>query len=818
MFYKTYFMIVVLSVFGFAQDERWSDAFVLGGFDGYVYATAVTAAGDIYVAGEFNLLNGIAVNGIAMWDGDSWSSLGNGVTGGWNNGIVYSLTVDGNNVYVGGDFTQAGDVEASRIAMWDGDAWHAFGSGVDGEVYAIAVDGGNVYVGGYNLENAGGVAVNNVAMWDGNNWNAMGDGVFHYDYVDAMIARNDTVYVGGNFQIAGEDTVNYITYWDGDKWNSMDGGMSGRVNDLTFGKDVLYATGDFKKAGDDTVNFVAQWDGVKWSTVGNGLNSTADCIFVHGDDLYVGGRFFMADTVNAARITKWDGSKWHSLGAGIEVPDQLLSYRVFTIGVYEDHVYAGGNFEEAGNKEQKYFAMWNGQSWSDVGKIQDNSVDGDVFAIVSNGTDVYVGGQFTKAGGDTVNNIAKWDGQKWHALGEGLNNKVNVLAFHNGNLYAGGIFSASGDKTLIRIAMWDGEKWNSLSEEGINNQVYAMAFKEDTLYVGGNFTSAGDIWARRVAKWDGVKWHALGGDGSLQGGGGLDGYPNSYVNSINVDRDTVYIGGYFGRAFYQEGSGYINVQSLAKWDGREWHALGRFHESISRQIVSDFTVKAGIVHVAGSFPRFGDNPATLVKKWDGQEWSDIGDEFYYSGGSSWGNKLKSIVQVNGDLFVAGEPDMVGEKTTNYIVKWDGDEWLSLGSGTNDYVYTMAADSNFLFVGGRFSNAGNKGSNSFARYDMTGITSLKNTNLKPVDNFVLHQNYPNPFNPKTTLMYQLKSNSQVELSVFNILGQKVKTLVYEKQIAGNYQVTWDSTEFSSGIYFYQLKTNLKTKTKRMLLIK
>ena len=78
-----------------------------------------------------------------------------------------------------------------------------------------------------------------------------------------------------------------------------------------------------------------------------------------------------------------------------------------------------------------------------------------------------------------------------------------------------------------------------------------------------------------------------------------------------------------------------------------------------------------------------------------------------------------------------------------------------------------------------------------------------TNPNP-NNFSLEQNYPNPFNPKTVISYKLAMNSDVELSIFNLLGQKVTTLVNKKQQAGSYQVEWDASGFTSGVYLYKLQ--------------
>jgi predicted GH43/DUF377 family glycosyl hydrolase len=86
------------------------------------------------------------------------------------------------------------------------------------------------------------------------------------------------------------------------------------------------------------------------------------------------------------------------------------------------------------------------------------------------------------------------------------------------------------------------------------------------------------------------------------------------------------------------------------------------------------------------------------------------------------------------------------------------------------------------------------------------------------NFVLMQNYPNPFNPTTVIIWQLAVSSHVDLSVYNILGKKVATLVSGKQKAGLHQVEWDATGFASGIYYYIIKAGEFRDVKKMILIK
>jgi hypothetical protein len=88
---------------------------------------------------------------------------------------------------------------------------------------------------------------------------------------------------------------------------------------------------------------------------------------------------------------------------------------------------------------------------------------------------------------------------------------------------------------------------------------------------------------------------------------------------------------------------------------------------------------------------------------------------------------------------------------------------------------------------------------------------------------LKQNYPNPFNPSTTINYELPAQMKVRVTVFNILGQRMVTLVNETQEAGNQEIRWEASRYASGLYFYRIVAeapgmNKIIQHKKMLLIK
>lgn len=85
-------------------------------------------------------------------------------------------------------------------------------------------------------------------------------------------------------------------------------------------------------------------------------------------------------------------------------------------------------------------------------------------------------------------------------------------------------------------------------------------------------------------------------------------------------------------------------------------------------------------------------------------------------------------------------------------------------------------------------------------------------------FMLYQNYPNPFNPTTQIKYSVAESDLVALKVFDVLGREIATFVNEQQQPGSYEIKFDATNLSSGIYFYQLKAGGFIDTKKMTLIK
>jgi trimeric autotransporter adhesin len=276
------------------------------------------------------------------------------------------------------------------------------------------------------------------------------------------------------------------------------------------------------------------------------------------------------------------------------------------------------------------------------------------------------------------------------------------------DLYAGGWLTVGGIKTNS-IGKWNGTDWSALGS-GMNNGVYALAASGTNLYAGGEFSTAGDVSANSIAKWDGSAWSAL--------GSGIDGY----VFALAVLGTNLYAGGYFY-------AGGLSAIDIAKWDGNTWSALGSGIGTVYTLAVSGSDLYAG-----GQFDTAGGVSANYVAKWNGSNWSSLGSGI--SGYFPYGNVYVHALAVSGsDLYVGGLFTTAGGGSANYIAKWNGSAWSSLGSGMNSGVYALAVSGNDLYAGGDFAIAGGKVS-GYAAHAKIGVFLPRLSILRSAGGMVL----------------------------------------------------------------------------------
>jgi hypothetical protein len=335
-----------------AGDGNWNPQFYSSWtiVTGHVYAIAVSGT-DVYVGGQFTQAGGTDVNHIARWNGANWSPLGGGVSGGTYT-TVNAIAVSGTDVYVGGDFTSTGGSSTkNRIAKWNTSTnlWSPLGEGLNSVVTAIAVSGTDVYVGGYFSE-AGGSPASYIAKWNGSSWSPLGSGL--NDGVNAIAVAGTDVYVGGYFTAAGATPANRIAKWNGTSWSALGSGVNDTVNAVAVSGTGVYVGGWFTDAGGvGSADYVARWNGTSWSALGSGVNGPVLGMSISGADVFVGGYFTFSGATPANRVAKWTGSSWLPLGSGLDA-------QVLSLTVSGRNVYVGGAFFNAGGMASWYLARW----------------------------------------------------------------------------------------------------------------------------------------------------------------------------------------------------------------------------------------------------------------------------------------------------------------------------------------------------------------------------------------------------------------------------------------------------------------------------
>ena len=184
-----------------------------------------------------------------------------------------------------------------------------------------------------------------------------------------------------------------------------------------------------------------------------------------------------------------------------------------------------------------------------------------------------------------------------------------------------------------------------------------------------------------------------------------------------------------------------------------------------------------------------------------------------NGGTTWTLQLSGTTNnLSGVSFTdANNGTAVGNYGTIVRTTDGGANWNSQSSSTTNSLwsisFTDANNGTAVGRGGTILRTTN-GGGTFVNQISNGIP----------EGFSLYQNYPNPFNPKTNIRFDLRKSSHIKLIVYDILGREIATLVDEKLSVGSYEVDWDGSNFSSGVYFYKLVTDGFVDVRKMVLLK
>ncbi|MEM8534612.1 MAG: hypothetical protein AAGF95_27460 [Chloroflexota bacterium] len=621
--------------------------------------SAITAIGDdIYIGGEFVEVDGVQALNLARWDGTAWTAVGDGLerqdTG--NLGEVFDLaaTADGSLV-VGGSFTHAYDspeataLEVNHITIWNPQtsSFASLNGGVADDdigapdVYTIAVDGNNIYIGG-DFTQAGDRIVNYIARWDGTSWNSLGSGM--NSVVASLAFHNGILYAGGRFGGAGEANAHRVARWDGTAWtgllqtNSSENSISG-VGVTEDG--TLYAAGNMEFFDDLKASNIASWteQEQKWRPLGYGFadgNILADLSAVVVDSngrVYVGGDFSDAGGKPVSNLAVWDPTQreWFDVGGGTDNHINILLLR-------DNVLYVGGLFERVGGENgiaAPHIATYD-LATSEWASFAGGSAGGGLnapvisMAFAPDGT-LFVGGSFTSAGNVEADRLAIWNpaNRTWAAAPFEFNGplpfhtpRVLAMAFDNNGVYIGGNFFdviigenrvdvnslIYWDRTTNEVFSFGNGATQTNGGDDLKGIVSALAFGPDGhLYVGGEFDKIGNgIAANGIAKLTQDGWAALGTGVTISSPG------DPFVADFTWVGSRLFVAGEFSAA------GDTTSSHAAVWNSAtdSWEALGIGLRGGSIDSEAR-TVAAGPTGIAfvGEFTTAGGNPSASFAMW-----------------------------------------------------------------------------------------------------------------------------------------------------------------------------------------------------------
>jgi ligand-binding sensor domain-containing protein len=739
-----------------------------------------------------------------------------------NGQYVPSLAIEGDNVWIG---TNGGLVKLNKTT---GEElfFNRGNSGLpDNEVTSIAIDGsGNKWIGTgsgglakfdgtttwivYMTSNSG-MPSNSIASiaidGAGNKWIGTTPYLQGNIYIGGGLAKFDgttwTVYDTSNSSLPDNNISSLAIDGSGNKWigtlyaglAKYDGKTWTDYTTLNSGLPDNYVTSiaidasGNKWIGTDNGG-LARFDSTHWSVytkTNSGLpdNMIMSMAIDNSGNKWIGGFYGLA---------KYDSTNWTVYTtSNSNLPNNYVT-SIAIDGSGNKWIATNYFLTSAASTATSNLAKFNGTNWTMYPTSNSSMPDNEVFSIaIDSSGNKWIGTYYriifidsslnfwdTNGGG-----LAKFDGIRWTVyttLNSGLpDNYVTSIAIDaSGNKWIGtnkwwdGVSIGVGGRLIGGLAKFDGTNWSvyTTSNSGMpDNHVWSIAIDgSGNKWIG---TQSGGL-----SKFDGTNWTVYQTSNSS--------LPSNYIHSLAIDGSgTKWIGTMGG--------------GLAKLDGTTWTV----YDTLSSGLPSNDVLS---IAIDGSWNKWIGTGSGGLTKFDGTTWT-----VYNSSNSGLPDNNVSSVAIDGS----------GNKwigTYGGLTKYDGINWAvynrSNSGLSDDYVSSIAID-----------GSGNKWigtlQNGVAVYNGGGVVSVKEITSKYIPNvFALNQNYPNPFNPTTTITFSVGTHSYVSLQVYDMLGREVATLINQEKLAGRYQVTFDASKLSSGVYFYRLKAGSYIQTQKMLLLR
>ncbi len=643
----------------------------------------------------------------------------------------------------------------------------------------------NLTIGGFIFKGNYVFAIDqNAGLWrskdNGNSWTNLN----FSDYIISFTVKGNNIFVGTYSGVMRSSD-------NGNSWVLANNGISSTIYSMTSNSNYLFA-------GGYEMIFRSADNGNNWIQYNLPSGVIANSMIANGSTIFIGSAAGVYRSAN-------NGVNWALSG--------LDSLGISSFAKSGNSIFANTSVNFVG-----YIVRTdnNGVNWK---VVNSDIISTDISALTANNQYIFAG--FYLMG---ISRSAT-KGDDWVVSNTGLTAvDINYIISMDNDLYAcnesgGGIFYSANN----------GAKWTdyNIGLQDLNVHTFAVNANSSTIYAGTDngiyYTSPhNNIWMPMN-----------------------NGLSNLYTSSIAVNGKKLYANS-GGKRLYISTDGGLNWDTsglrVYSWTGIYKIALG-----------------SNMIYASLTWHHHSVTNSWLVASTDGGiTWNDISSSQVES------EVISEVISKGSDVYlgVTGETYHADTSTFGVYRSTDkGANWTLVKDGMNDHNVTSLCFSNSDLIAGTSSGniyrSTNKGDNwillSPASFSGRAVNTLtvnnknifaginnnsvwkyplpKSISLEPVSEFKgnneLLQNYPNPFNPVTKIKFDIAPLLRgvgeargvfTSLKVFDITGREIKTLVNEKLNPGTYEVTFDGSNLSSGVYFYKIRAGEYSETKRMILTK
>ncbi len=600
-----------------------------------IYSLQLSANGQqLFAGGYLSRLGGRDINAIAKI-----STLTAEVDPDWNpqiktSGYVFAMLLTGDDLYIGGQFTEIAGVARHAIAKIS-----AVGTGEldmqwnpdinNNQLHALAISntGDKLYIGG-NFSKVGGMnraGLARVSTTDTGAVDSWDAGASAPATTKSLLLTGDGLYVGGMFSNIGGQPRNSIarlstTDATADSWNP-DAGMGSDSRDVAVysilvsaDDSKMYLGGSFVTMGsNDALSFAiidksSATPAAGFSDMNIGNPGEIYTIATQGDSVYFGGNFVRANGKPLHYLGKWDSASNTLIDWDGDFDDRVLAVSLSADG---NSIYTGGYFTHAGGLERNHLAKLAAADAS-VDATWNPHAGSSVEALLINGNDLYVGGHFYRIGGVIRHRLARLaadTGSLDTTWNPDPDNSVYALALSGTNLYVGGYFSSIGGQTRNKLAKIDTATGNAdpAWQADADSSVKSLAVSGSSLFAAGYFKNIGGQARNSMAKLSTTDGSIDSWDLALNSGARIE------ALALSSDGADLYLG---GRSFQMGGSGdYRSLAKVAAADGtrdNEWDPETLYNKEVLALAATDSGIYAG-----GKFSEIGGKTTALAHIVDG---------------------------------------------------------------------------------------------------------------------------------------------------------------------------------------------------------